>query len=211
MPTALVTGISGQDGSYLAELLLAKGYDVHGIVRRSSTVTRSRLDHIESEHLDQLHLHYGDLGDPLCTVSALAWDEPLEHIPVGRLTADHQRGDGCRRTGHGGDIVAGVDRRAHQTLAGVGDAGGSGVGDHRDVASAAEHAEYVGDAVVFGVVVGDGEPLHEDTGVLQELAGPTGVLAADESCRLQDLDRSWRQITEISDRRRDEPEGPAAH
>jgi nucleoside-diphosphate-sugar epimerase len=54
MPTALVTGISGQDGSYLAELLLAKGYQVHGIVRRSSTVTRSRLDHIESEHLDRL-------------------------------------------------------------------------------------------------------------------------------------------------------------
>jgi GDPmannose 4,6-dehydratase len=65
MPTALVTGISGQDGSYLAELLLAKGYDVHGVVRRSSSISRSRLDHLESDHLENLHLHYGDLGDPL--------------------------------------------------------------------------------------------------------------------------------------------------
>ena len=63
--TALITGVSGQDGSYLAELLLDKGYEVHGVVRRSSSVTRSRLDHLESDHLDQLHLHYGDLGDPL--------------------------------------------------------------------------------------------------------------------------------------------------
>jgi GDPmannose 4,6-dehydratase len=65
VPVALVTGITGQDGSYLTELLLAKGYEVHGIVRRSSTVARSRLDNIQSAHLDQLHLHYGDLGEPL--------------------------------------------------------------------------------------------------------------------------------------------------
>ena len=63
--TALITGVSGQDGSYLAELLLDKGYEVHGVVRRSSSVTRSRLDHLESDHLHNLHLHYGDLGDPL--------------------------------------------------------------------------------------------------------------------------------------------------
>lgn len=63
--TALITGVSGQDGSYLAELLLDKGYEVHGVVRRSSSVTRSRLDHLESDHLENLHLHYGDLGDPL--------------------------------------------------------------------------------------------------------------------------------------------------
>ncbi len=63
--TALITGVSGQDGSYLAELLLGKGYEVHGVVRRSSSVTRSRLDHLQSENLENLHLHYGDLGDPL--------------------------------------------------------------------------------------------------------------------------------------------------
>ncbi|TDT18503.1 GDPmannose 4,6-dehydratase [Ilumatobacter fluminis] len=65
MPVALITGVSGQDGSYLAELLLDKGYEVHGVVRRSSSVTRSRLDHLQSENLEDLHLHYGDLGDPL--------------------------------------------------------------------------------------------------------------------------------------------------
>jgi GDPmannose 4,6-dehydratase len=60
--SALITGISGQDGSYLAELLLEKGYEVHGLVRRSSSVTRTRLDEL---HVDRarLHLHYGDLGD----------------------------------------------------------------------------------------------------------------------------------------------------
>ena len=63
--TALITGVSGQDGSYLAELLLGKGYEVHGVVRRSSSVTRSRIDHLESDNLENLHLHYGDLGDPL--------------------------------------------------------------------------------------------------------------------------------------------------
>ena len=59
MKRALISGISGQDGSYLAELLLEKGYEVHGIVRRASTVNTSRVDHI----FDQLHLHYGDLAD----------------------------------------------------------------------------------------------------------------------------------------------------
>jgi GDPmannose 4,6-dehydratase len=59
MKRALITGISGQDGSYLAELLLAKGYEVHGLVRRSSTFNTVRIDHIR----DQLKLHYGDLVD----------------------------------------------------------------------------------------------------------------------------------------------------
>jgi len=66
MPTAFITGISGQDGSYLAELLLAKGYDVHGLVRRSSSVTTWRLDEIyrdPQEANSRFHLHYGDLGD----------------------------------------------------------------------------------------------------------------------------------------------------
>ncbi|MHB1047368.1 MAG: GDP-mannose 4,6-dehydratase [Thermoanaerobaculia bacterium] len=61
---ALITGITGQDGSYLAELLLGKGYEVHGIVRRVSTFNRQRIDGLrESELGGRLHLHYGDLGD----------------------------------------------------------------------------------------------------------------------------------------------------
>jgi GDPmannose 4,6-dehydratase len=59
MKKALITGITGQDGSYLAELLLAKGYDVHGVVRRSSNFSTSRVDHV----YDRLHLHYGDVCD----------------------------------------------------------------------------------------------------------------------------------------------------
>jgi len=78
---ALVTGITGQDGSYLAELLLEKGYEVHGIVRRSSTVTRSRIDHLRSyEHgKDQrLFLHYGDLADSVRLVKLLYELQPDE-------------------------------------------------------------------------------------------------------------------------------------
>jgi GDPmannose 4,6-dehydratase len=59
MPTALITGITGQDGSYLAELLLSKGYEVHGVIRRSSTFSTERIEHIYSD----LHLHYGDVSD----------------------------------------------------------------------------------------------------------------------------------------------------
>src|SRR5258708_6914602 len=68
---ALITGITGQDGSYLAELLLSKGYDVHGIIRRAITFNTRRLDAIYSDpHSDRtrLSLHYGDLSD----ASALA-------------------------------------------------------------------------------------------------------------------------------------------
>ncbi len=63
---ALITGITGQDGSYLAELLLEKGYEVHGIVRRASTFNTSRLEGIYSDpHSPKhnLYLHYGDLAD----------------------------------------------------------------------------------------------------------------------------------------------------
>jgi GDPmannose 4,6-dehydratase len=65
MKKALITGITGQDGSYLAELLLVKGYEVHGIVRRASTFNRQRIDHLreDPELAGRLTLHYGDLGD----------------------------------------------------------------------------------------------------------------------------------------------------
>lgn len=64
--TAIITGITGQDGSYLAEFLLEKGYEVHGIVRRQSSMVRPRLDAVMGRKdlpLDKLHLHYGDLAD----------------------------------------------------------------------------------------------------------------------------------------------------
>src|SRR4030088_3527629 len=65
MTKALITGVTGQDGSYLAELLLEKGYEVHGVVRRSSSMNRGRIDHLHKElgGRDSLKLHYGDLAD----------------------------------------------------------------------------------------------------------------------------------------------------
>ena len=66
MKKALITGITGQDGSYLTELLLEKGYEVHGIIRRSSSFNTGRIDHLYSDpHIKgtRLHLHYGDLSD----------------------------------------------------------------------------------------------------------------------------------------------------
>ena len=65
MKKALITGITGQDGSYLAEFLLNKGYEVHGIKRRSSSLNTSRIDHIyeDSHNNPKLILHYGDLSD----------------------------------------------------------------------------------------------------------------------------------------------------
>ena len=63
---ALITGITGQDGSYLAELLLAKGYEVHGIIRRASTFNTSRIDHLyQDPHINgtRMFLHHGDLTD----------------------------------------------------------------------------------------------------------------------------------------------------
>ncbi len=66
MKKALITGITGQDGSYLAEFLLSKGYEVHGLIRRSSTFNTERIDHIYVDpHVPdaRLYLHYGDLSD----------------------------------------------------------------------------------------------------------------------------------------------------
>ena len=66
MKRALITGVTGQDGSYLAELLLEKGYEVHGVIRRSSTFNTSRIEHLYKdphEKDNRLHLHYGDITD----------------------------------------------------------------------------------------------------------------------------------------------------
>ena len=78
---ALITGITGQDGSYLAELLIEKGYEVHGIVRRASTINTSRIDHLyEDPHNGdvQLRLHYGDLGDANSLRRILSEVQPTE-------------------------------------------------------------------------------------------------------------------------------------
>src|ERR1035437_4014027 len=83
MKRALITGITGQDGSYLAELLLDKGYEVHGIIRRSSTFGTERIDHIfqdphEGDGHPRLQLHYGDLADGMglrATVERVQPDE----------------------------------------------------------------------------------------------------------------------------------------
>ena len=79
--TALITGITGQDGSYLAELLLAKGYTVHGIVRRSSSFGTARLQHIyqaPQTRSRRLHLHYGDLTDANCVDRLIQRTQPDE-------------------------------------------------------------------------------------------------------------------------------------
>ena len=70
MKKALITGVTGQDGSYLSEFLIKKGYDVHGIIRRSSVDFRDRIAHLE-DHL-QFHLHYGDLADSMSLVKVIA-------------------------------------------------------------------------------------------------------------------------------------------
>jgi len=76
MKTALITGITGQDGSYLAELLLDKGYRVHGIIRRSSSINTRRIDHIY--HNKNLKLHYGDITDSLSLTNIIQNTQPDE-------------------------------------------------------------------------------------------------------------------------------------
>ena len=81
MKKALITGITGQDGSYLAELLLGKGYEVHGLIRRSSTFNTARIDHmyVDPHTPDaKLFLHYGDLSDGARLVTLLAQIRPDE-------------------------------------------------------------------------------------------------------------------------------------
>src|SRR6476620_2651088 len=81
MTKALITGITGQDGSYLSDLLLEKGYEVHGVVRRTSTLERSRLDHLYNNpeiYNRRLFLHYGELSDATTMRRTLAKVAPDE-------------------------------------------------------------------------------------------------------------------------------------
>tara|TARA_B100000902_G_scaffold352282_1_gene362840 strand:- start:9633 stop:10631 length:999 start_codon:yes stop_codon:yes gene_type:complete len=79
MTVALITGITGQDGSYLAELLLEKGYEVHGIVRRASLINTHRIDHI----FNKIKLHYGDLTDSTNIVRVIQKVQPTEIYNLG--------------------------------------------------------------------------------------------------------------------------------
>ena len=83
MKRALITGITGQDGSYLAELLLEKGYEVHGIIRRSSSFNTERIDHLYSDpHVmgTKLFLHYGDLADGVMLMKLLYSSNRMKFI-----------------------------------------------------------------------------------------------------------------------------------
>src|SRR4029077_20485228 len=81
-PVALITGVTGQDGSYLAELLLSKGYEVHGIKRRSSSFNTARIDHLfKDEHLadsKRFFLHHGDLADATNLIRIIQLVQPDE-------------------------------------------------------------------------------------------------------------------------------------
>jgi GDPmannose 4,6-dehydratase len=86
MKRALITGITGQDGSYLADLLLEKGYEVHGIIRRASTFNTSRIDHLYADpHVNgvRMFLHYGDLSDSVNLVKLLYELKPDEIYHLG--------------------------------------------------------------------------------------------------------------------------------
>lgn len=76
MKKALITGVTGQDGSYLSEFLLEKGYDVHGIIRRSSVDFRERIAHLEGK--PNFHLHYGDLADSMSLLKVISYVRPDE-------------------------------------------------------------------------------------------------------------------------------------
>jgi GDPmannose 4,6-dehydratase len=105
MRTALITGITGQDGSYLAELLLAKGYQVHGLVRRASTFNRDRIDHLRVDPAtrDRFFLHYGDLGDSESLTTVVDAVRPHE---VYNLAAQSHVGISFTMPTYTGDVTA---------------------------------------------------------------------------------------------------------
>ncbi|MEY2904184.1 MAG: hypothetical protein RJA52_200, partial [Bacteroidota bacterium] len=89
MKKALITGITGQDGAYLAELLLKKGYEVHGLKRRSSSFNTSRIDHLYQDPHDKsirFHLHYGDLTDSANIIRLIKDIEPDEIYNLGAMS-----------------------------------------------------------------------------------------------------------------------------
>src|SRR6185295_12213413 len=106
MKKALITGITGQDGSYLADLLLEKGYEVHGIIRRASTFNTARIDHLyQDPHVNgvRLFLHYGDLCDSLNMTRLIDRIQPEEIYHLGAQSHVRVSFDIPESTG---DIVA---------------------------------------------------------------------------------------------------------
>jgi GDPmannose 4,6-dehydratase len=92
MKVALVTGITGQDGAYLAELLLEKGYMVHGVKRRSSSFNTGRIDHLYQEHQEKnlrLKLHYGDLTDSMNLTRIIQEVQPDEIYNLAAMSHVH--------------------------------------------------------------------------------------------------------------------------
>jgi len=92
MKKALITGITGQDGAYLAEFLLNNGYEVHGIKRRSSLFNTQRIDHIyEDPHIPDrhLHLHYGDLSDSTNIIRIIQEVQPDEIYNLGAMSGSY--------------------------------------------------------------------------------------------------------------------------
>lgn len=102
MRRALITGITGQDGSYLAELLLSKGYEIHGLVRRSSSATTARIDRIRSD----LKLHEGDLQDASSLARVVAVARPDEVYNLGAQTHVHTSFDAPVYTGDASGLGA---------------------------------------------------------------------------------------------------------
>jgi len=106
MRKALITGITGQDGSYLSEFLLAKGYEVHGIIRRASTFNTGRLDDIYADPHEsgaRLHLHYGDLTEGTCLRRILEAVQPEE---IYNLAAQSHVRVSFEQAEYTGDVVA---------------------------------------------------------------------------------------------------------
>ena len=102
---ALITGVTGQDGSYLSEFLISKGYEVHGIIRRSSVDFRERIAHLEGQ--PNFHLHYADLGDSMSIIQVMNKVKPTEvynlaaqsHVQVSFDAPEFTAGvDYCRET-----------------------------------------------------------------------------------------------------------------
>lgn len=90
--TALITGITGQDGSFLAEFLLEKDYDVHGVIRRSSVDFRERIAHLEGH--PHFHLHYADLGDSMSILQVVKKVKPNEIYNLAAQSHDFRQKKG---------------------------------------------------------------------------------------------------------------------
>ena len=150
----------------------------------------------------------GELGEPFGATRPAAGEEPLEHPTSGGQPADAERHHHRRGSGDGGDVESGIDRSAYQSLAGVADAGRTGVAADRDDRSLGEEADHIRHPVELGVLVHDDEPLGTDAMAVQQPAGAAGVLARDDVGVAKGGEGSLGEVAEIADRCRDEDESP---